>query len=140
MFSRKLRDEYDKLEGALRQLGVDPEAVVSGAAIGLRSAPVVVADDDDEDDDFGDDDEDDYDDMDLGGGGGTLRRPPRVALEPLTLDYADPIQNLEVNESGSSEQAHLHHHHQQTRRHLDILEEVGKHEHTHACARARATP
>jgi hypothetical protein len=25
---RKLRDEYDKLEGALRRLGVDPESVV----------------------------------------------------------------------------------------------------------------
>ena len=37
MFSRKLRDEYDKLEGALRKLGVDPEAVVSGTgSIGLR--------------------------------------------------------------------------------------------------------
>ena len=125
LFSRKLRDEYDKLEGALRKLGVDPEAVVSGAGIGLRSAPVAVADNEEEEnDDFGDD-EDDY--MELGGG--TLRRPPRVALEPLTLDYADSAQNFEVNESSSSEQAHHHHHHQQQpnrHRHLDILEEVGK--------------
>ena len=41
MFSRKLRDEYDKLEGALRKLGVDPEAVVSGTgSIGLRD-PII---------------------------------------------------------------------------------------------------
>ena len=26
---RKLRDEYDKLEGALKKLGVDPECVVT---------------------------------------------------------------------------------------------------------------
>ena len=27
-FCRKLRDEYDKLEGALRKLGVDPDTIV----------------------------------------------------------------------------------------------------------------
>lgn len=31
---RKLRDEYDKLEGALRKLGVDPESVVGGGTGG----------------------------------------------------------------------------------------------------------
>ena len=29
LFYRKLRDEYDKLEGALKKLGVDPECVVA---------------------------------------------------------------------------------------------------------------
>ena len=93
-----------------------------------RSAPVATADEDD--DDFADgDDEEEY--MELGGSGGggcgTLRRPPKSAH---ALDYAD---NAVEEVTVSSEQAHLlqHHHHQEqpTRhRHLDILEEVGKHE------------
>ena len=50
---RKLRDEYDKLEGALRKLGVDPEAVVA--------ADRVPTDEDDLDDAYDDEeDEDDY--------------------------------------------------------------------------------
>ena len=66
------------------------------------------------------------------GSGGTLRRPPKSAHahQPLTLDYAD---NAVEEVTVSSEQAHLlqHHHHQEQQsrhRHLDILEEVGKHE------------
>ena len=132
MFSRKLRDEYDKLEGALRKLGVDPETVVSGAAIGLRSAPVALADE--EDDDFADDDEEEEDEYAELGGGTLRRRPPRAALEPLTLEYAD---DAEADESGSSfEQSH-HHQQQNRHRHLDILEEVGKHEHAPPCHRLR---
>ena len=72
--------------------------------------------------------------MELGSGGGgcgTLRRrPPKSSHQPLTLDYAD---NAVEEVTVSSEQAHLlqHHHHQERQsrhRHLDILEEVGKHE------------
>ena len=73
--------------------------------------------------------------MELGSGGGgcgTLRRrPPESSHQPLTtLDYAD---NAVEEVTVSSEQAHLlqHHHHQEQQsrhRHLDILEEVGKHE------------
>jgi hypothetical protein len=37
-FSRKLRDEYDKLEGALRKLGVDPDTIV-GNHSGMSSGP-----------------------------------------------------------------------------------------------------
>ena len=36
--SRKLRDEYDKLEGALRKLGVDPDTIV-GNHSGMSSGP-----------------------------------------------------------------------------------------------------
>ena len=50
---RKLRDEYDKLEGALRKLGVDPESVVAGGGP-----------DDYDDEAFGDDDEEEDEEED----------------------------------------------------------------------------
>ena len=121
--SRKLREEYDKLEGALRKLGVDPEAVVVGG-VGLRSAPVVAADvDDDDEDDFGDYDEDEYGDVELLGGEGTAEGLP----EPPTLDYADDA----GDGGGGGGGEHRLHPHAARRggsgsRHLDILEEVSR--------------
>ncbi len=131
--SRKLRDEYDKLEGALRKLGVDPELVVGGHA-----APVAHVD---EDDDFGDDDDDDeaeddeYGDVDLGGLG-LVRRgvagmhpphpPHRGMINPLSGDGCEDIDadgdgGIDEMDMGVDEE----HVRLQPRRHLDILEEVG---------------
>lgn len=42
---RKLRDEYDKLEGALRRLGVDPEAVVGPRGGGDKSGDIEALED-----------------------------------------------------------------------------------------------
>ena len=110
-----------------------------------RSAPVATADEDD--DDFADgDDEEEYMELGSGGGGGgcgTLRRrPPKSSHQPLTLDYAD---NAVEEVTVSSEQAHLlqHHHHQEQQsrhRHLDILEEVGKHGREHVRASLTGLP
>ena len=111
---RKLRDEYDKLEGALRKLGVDPESVVGAQG----------DDDDDEGEDEGDEDnlyeEDDDEDFHgrghRGGGGGAHTLQSQIssqgAVEDLLLDDLDPL-------SLQNRTARL-------RRHLDILEEVGE--------------
>ena len=56
-FFRKLRDEYDKLEGALRKLGVDPENVIVDQNVVGRN---VVDDFEDEENLFDDDDYSDY--------------------------------------------------------------------------------
>ena len=55
--SRKLRDEYDKLEGALRKLGVDPDTIVGNHITG----GCAIASSDEFDDC----------DLDVGGGGST---------------------------------------------------------------------
>ena len=61
-FFRKLRDEYDKLEGALRKLGVDPENVIVDQNIVGRNVVGQNNLDDFEDEEnlFDDDDYSDY--------------------------------------------------------------------------------
>ena len=61
-FFRKLRDEYDKLEGALRKLGVDPEnVIVDQNVVGRNVVGQNNLDDfEDEENLFDDDDYSDY--------------------------------------------------------------------------------
>ena len=62
IFFRKLRDEYDKLEGALRKLGVDPEnVIVDQNVVGRNVIGQNNLDDfEDEENLFDDDDYSDY--------------------------------------------------------------------------------
>ena len=124
-FLRKLRDEYDKLEGALRKLGVDPETLVGDGGGG---------DDDDEDEAFGDDDDDDYDCEERRRQRQRRKEPPlrgscfaaeqqllhsQAAAAANLLGSGDEDFNLEDLDPLS-----LQNRTDRLRRHLDILEEV----------------
>ncbi|XP_059098803.1 uncharacterized protein LOC131892947 isoform X2 [Tigriopus californicus] len=104
----KLRDEYDKLEGALRKLGVDPESIVNV---------------DDQDDEDGEEEgvyDDDEDEDERGqNSNGSLSHHPQLhgssrqhqQVDDLLLDELDPLSSLQNRTA-------------RLRRHLDILEEV----------------
>ena len=107
---RKLRDEYDKLEGALRKLGVDPEAVVAGSNASTAAAAVGRGRDD-EDDVDGDDEEDDVDVLNPVAGGGVMIVTDHSRSSSGRQDAAAVVQSLQNRTA-------------RLRRHLDILEEV----------------
>ena len=132
---RKLRDEYDKLEGALRRLGVDPEAVV-------RDAEEADEEDFDEDDDLGGPSR-----SMVGSSSGTLGRrgkrkrkvqhqiQVRQDRDLSLLAELDPLQQQQNNNNNNNNSnngnvrgstAVMPADHLGRMRHLDILEEVRK--------------
>ena len=113
MFYRKLRDEYDKLEGALRKLGVDPDTIV-GNHSGMSSGPDV--EDYLEGGDLSDQVIEPADMLDP-----DLCTPFNVVAVPATNEHDDGLGGHDaiVTDVG------LHSRTVGRLRHLDILEEVG---------------
>ena len=108
---RKLRDEYDKLEGALRKLGVDPESVVGRGAPGGGPGGVCPDDDDAEDED-----------EELGS------RPNAqllAELDPLSHQGYSSVRASSCSTT-SQQQQHNFDPLRLRQQHLDILEEVSR--------------
>lgn len=104
----KLRDEYDKLEGALRKLGVDPESVVGAQGDEHEGEDEAEAD---EDNLYEEEDDDDFHGRGhVQGHSLQSQMAQQGVVEDLLLDDLDPL-------SLQNRTARL-------RRHLDILEEV----------------
>ena len=118
---RKLRDEYDKLEGALRKLGVDPDTIVgnhhAGGGVALASS-------------------DEFDnDIDAASSKVRMKRPTSLINNtPPDLDSdlcdrdLDPVFNVvavtSTNSNTTSVEDSLQPRPVGRLRHLDILEEV----------------
>ena len=120
---RKLRDEYDKLEGALRKLGVDPDTIVGNHHAG-GGAGVALASSDEFDDD-----------IDAASSKVRMKRPTSLINNtPPDLDSdlcdrdLDPVFNVvavtSTNSNTTSVEDNLQPRPVGRLRHLDILEEV----------------